>query len=198
MIALLTLLLLASLYCLSDALRFELIRSQQDSPSRSGTIALLRLVILLPLGWFWAWLVALWSQVETLGLLMVTFTGAMTATWLWMMGWIRTYIADPNHPVRQAGVVEVSVSTLLSFNTWLATFTLPALLVVFLGEQPLLMLLLATSLFAFGDALLLVLAGLNPWGAKWIQSEVIQKRLSRIGGSVLMIVAVWAVIATLG
>ncbi|MCH8532825.1 MAG: hypothetical protein LAT65_18385 [Saccharospirillum sp.] len=197
MIALLTLILLVSLYSLSDALRFELIRTQQQHPRQSGTIALLRLAVLLPLGWFWAWVVTTWSQAGTLGLLMVTFTGSMIATWLWMMGWIRTYIADPSHPTRKTGIVEVSISTLLSFNTWLATFTLPALLVVFLGEQPLLILLLATSLFAIGDALLLALAGHNRWGATWIQSEVIQKRLSRIGGSVLVVVAIWAILDSL-
>lgn len=197
MIALVTLILLASLYSLSDALRFELIRTQQQSPEPGSAIALLRLAALLPLGWFWAWAVTLWSQTGTLGLLMVTFTGAMTATWLWMMGWIRTYIADPEHPTRKPGIVEVSISTLLSFNTWLATFTLPALLVVFLGEQPLLILLLATSLFALGDALLLALAGHSRWGAYWIQSEFIQKRLSRIGGSVLVVMAVWAILDSL-
>lgn len=197
MIALLTLILLASLYSLSDALRFELIRTQQQHPSQSGSIALLRLVVLLPLGWLSAWTVATWSQAGTLGLLMVTFTGAMTATWLWMMGWIRTYIADPSHPTRKAGFVEVSISTLLSLNTWLAVFTLPALLVVFLGKQPLLILLLATSLFALGDALLLALAGHNRWGATWIRSEFIQKRLSRIGGALLIGMAVWAVMLTL-
>lgn len=198
MIPLLTLLLLASLYCLSDGLRFELIRSQHQDARRSPTIALLRLAVLLPLGWFWAWSLTLWSQSGTLGLLMVTFTGAMTATWLWMMGWIRTYIADPSHPTRQPGIIQVSLSTLLSFNTWLATFTLPALLVVFLAEPSFLVLLLVTTLFALGDSLVVVLAGHNAWGQRWIQSESSQKRLSRAGGVVLMIIAVWAVMASLG
>jgi hypothetical protein len=197
MTALITLLLITALCTLNDGLRFELIRSLQHRPGQSARLALLRLVITVPLAWLWAWLMMLWSQSGTLGLLMTVFTGAMAATWLWMMGWIRTYIAEPSHPPRPAGIAEVSLSSLLSFNLWLATLTLPALLVAFLDTPSLLILLLTSTLFALGDALLIVLAGHGQWGDQWIRSEKSQRTFSRMGGSVLMVIAVIAVMFSL-
>ncbi|MHA7881468.1 MAG: hypothetical protein ACX931_16890 [Saccharospirillum sp.] len=197
MTALITLLLIVALYSLNDGLRFELIRSLQHRPLHTAQLALLRLLAVLSMGWLWAWLITLWSQTGTLGLLMAVFTGAMAATWLWMMGWIRTYIAEPSYPPRPAGIAEVSLSSLLSFNLWLATLTLPALLVAFLDTPSLLILLLASTLFALGDALLIVLAGHGQWGDQWIRSEKSQRIFSRMGGSVLMVIAVVAVMFSL-
>ncbi|WP_108127415.1 hypothetical protein [Saccharospirillum mangrovi] len=178
-----------------DALRFELIRSVRQPSSSLSQLLMGRLAATLIVAVLTAALVQFWAASNLTGPLMVVFTGVLTATWLWMRFWIRTFIADPNHPPLNARAGTVLLSTLLSATLWIAVFTQAALLVAWLGASP--MLFIGVLVWPLLDALLLVWGRGSDRAGRWLVEEGTQKRWGRILGSLLLAVSLWAIWAVL-
>lgn len=178
-----------------DALRFELLRSLHAQPNQLKSVLVGRLTATLPLALLIAALVRFWAAANFAGPLLVVFTGVLTATWLWMRFWIRTFIADPDHPPMDSRLGTVLLSTLLSATLWIALFTQAALLVAWLGRSSLIF--VGVLIWPLLDALLLV------WGRKadrvghWLVQESTQKRWGRVLGTALLAVSLWAIWAVL-
>jgi len=180
-----------------DALRFELMRAARSEHHSAGRLLGWRLFGTIPIAAILAIGIWHWAHSGPLGLPLIVFTGALTAATLWMLFWMRTFIADPLHPLRPIGFVSVTLASWLSIPLWLSAFTQQALMVAWMSEVRPVVLLTGTLVWVLVDALVVVAGGESGLGQRFIQLEAAQRRVGRWLGSLLLVLAVWAVILSL-
>lgn len=181
-----------------DALRFELMRAARSEHHSAGRLLGWRLLGTVPIAVLLALGIWHWSQSGPLGLPLIVFTGALTAATLWMLFWMRTFIADPLHPLRPIDFVSVTIASWFSFPLWLSAFTQLALMVAWVSQIRPAVLITGALVWVVVDTFIVVAGGESGLGQKFIQLEAAQRRVGRWLGSLLLVLAVWAVILSLG
>lgn len=179
-----------------DALRFELLRALRAQPGRLLPVLGWRLLVTLTIALLLTWLVQRWTVSNPAAPTMVVFSGVLTAIWLWMRFWTRTFIADPDHPLFRTAASAIILSTTLSITLWVALFTQAALMVAWV--EPGLLLWVSVLVWPLADALMLVWGCRATVAAEWLVQESTQKRWGRSVGTLLLglaLGAIWAVLA---
>ncbi len=181
-----------------DALRFELMRAARSETHSAARLLRWRLLGTLPI--FLAVSLGIWTWAENgpLGVPLIVFTGALTAATLWMLFWIRTFIADPFHPLRPIGFVSVTLASWLSFPLWLSAFTQLALMIAWVSEVRPVVLITGSLVWVLVDAFMVVAGGESGLGQRFIEMEAAQRRVGRWLGSLLLVLGIWAVILSIG
>lgn len=192
---LLALCLAVALVASPDALRFELFRALRAQPERLWSVVVWRLLITTTLTLLLAWLIDFWAASNPAGPAMVVFSGVLTALWLWMRFWTRTFIADPDHPLFRTDAGAILLSALLSLTLWLAIFTHTALLVAWTGASAQLFVL--ALIWPMADALVLIWGCRSERAGEWLVQESTQQRWGRGLGLLLVLIAFWAIWAVL-
>lgn len=173
-----------------DALRYELLRALRKQPGHWISLIGWRLLVTVPLALLLAWTMRLWAGSNPAGPAMVVFSGVLAAAWLWMRFWIRTFIADPDHPLFSLRPTAIVLGTLLSLTFWLALFTQAALMVAWLGHSA--ALYGAVLAWPLADALWLAWGRRSGRAGQWLVTESTQRRLGRVLGTALIVLAGWA------
>ncbi|MFG1498366.1 hypothetical protein ABMA57_17160 [Saccharospirillum sp. HFRX-1] len=192
---LIALVLAVALVASPDALRFELFRALRAQPERLWSAVLWRLLTTTTLTLLLAWLVHFWAASNPAGPAMVVFSGVLTALWLWMRFWTRTFIADPDHPFFRTDAGAIVLSALLSLTLWLAIFTHLALLVAWTGASA--QLFIVALIWPLADAIVLIWGSRSERAGEWLVEESTQQRWGRGLGLLLVIIAFWAIWAVL-
>lgn len=187
---LIALFLAALLVLPADALRFELIRALRARPDRLAAVLVWRLVVTVPLSLLLVWAVTVWAGSGPAGPAMVVFAGALAALWLWMRFWIRTFVADPHHPTLATGAGGVALPSALSASLWLAVFTQAALTVAWADTTS--GRVAAVLVWPLLDAGVLVWGARSARAGRLVSEEGGQRRLGRLAGSALVLLAGWA------
>lgn len=182
----------------ADGRRFEWVRALHGTQASMALVLFSRIVATAGMAAVVALGTEAWANAGPLGLPLLVFGGVMSAAWLWMWFWIRTYVADPKHPLLIVGPTSVVLGSVLSVTLWLVLFTLQALLTAWLEVVTWQVLWLATLVWVILDALWLALLGSRAAGYRHIQSERQQKQVNRICGSLLLVAAVWALVVVFG
>lgn len=179
----------------ADALRFELIRALRQQPQALPRVLAWRWLAMLPISLVVAALVQAWTAANPAGPAMVVFTGVMAATWLWMRFWMRSFIADPDHPLLRLQASTLLLTSYLSAGLWLAAFTQASLLVAWIGASKGLYGLVLV--WPLADSLLLVWGQRSARAGHWLTQESAQRRWGKVLGTALLAVAIWAMWAVL-
>lgn len=181
-----------------DALRFELMRAARREDHSAARLLAWRLTGTVPIAALSAIGIGLWATSGPLGVPLVVFTGALTAATLWMLFWIRTFVADPLHPLRPIGFVSVTLASWLSFPLWLSAFTQIALILAWETQWRPVVPITAALVWVVVDAVVVVAGGESGVGQKVIQWESAQRQIGRWLGSVLLLLGFWSVVLSLG